>query len=133
MDPNDWAQWEASVKMDAAMIWNGYKQCKGRIMSELKEGIRKASATVTFRHGSRGPSETTIKEGRLRVRIPYARCRDNDLSCVPASIANLLAEKDPLFAKEIVIGARLEIFENLRQFAGWLLTAKCFSRKTIPY
>jgi hypothetical protein len=133
MDPNDWDRWESTAKTDAAMIWDGYKQCKGRVLAEIEGGIRKASATVTFRHGSRGPSETTILQEGLRVKIPYARCQDSDLSCVPASLANVLAEQDPVFSEELVNGSRLEMFENLRQFAGWLLTAKCFSRKRIQY
>jgi hypothetical protein len=52
---------------------------------------------------------------------------------VPASIANLLAENDPVFAEEVVLGALLVTFDNLRQFAGWVLTAKCFSVKRFPH
>ena len=52
---------------------------------------------------------------------------------MPASIANLLAEKDPVFSEEVFIGAILVNFENLRQFSRWLLTAECFSDKIIPF
>jgi hypothetical protein len=33
---NDWARWTTTAKTDAAMIWDGYKQCKGRVLAEIR-------------------------------------------------------------------------------------------------
>jgi hypothetical protein len=55
-----------------------------------KGAIRQASATVTFRHVSKEPSETTIMDEGLSVEIPHARCQDYELSWVPASLANFV-------------------------------------------
>jgi hypothetical protein len=72
-DPAESSLWGYWAKMDADMIWRGYKQCKGRVMAQMKDGPKKAQATVAFRQGSRGISETKIrKEGSrfgFRTRV----------------------------------------------------------------
>jgi hypothetical protein len=92
------------------MIWRGYKQCKGRVMAQIKDGPKKAQATVTFRQGSRGASETEVCEERSPVKVVYSRCQDVGISCVPALLSYLLAEEDPDFALELVNGTRVEMF-----------------------
>jgi hypothetical protein len=102
-------------------------------MAQIKDGPRKDQATVTFRQGSRGTSETEVCEERSPAKVVYSRCQDVGISCVPASLANLLAEKDPDFALELANGTRMEMFSSLRQFTGWLMIASCFLQKPVPY
>jgi hypothetical protein len=106
------------AKMDADIICRGCKQCKDRVMAQMKDDPNKAQATAKFRPGSRGISETEIRKEGVPVRVPYWRCQNVGLSCVSASLANLLAEEDPYFALELVKGSREEMFSSLRQFAG---------------
>jgi hypothetical protein len=114
VDPAERSLWGEWAKMDADMIWRGYKQCKGRVMAQMKNGPKKAQATVIFRKGSRGISETEIREERPPVQVPHSRSQDVSLSCVSASLANLLAEDDPYFALELLDATRNEIFSSLR-------------------
>jgi hypothetical protein len=115
------------------MIWRAYKDCRGRVMAQRRAGSKKCAATTTFKYGSRGPSATIASEECDRVRVPYTRSFDRNLSCVVASLANLVAHGNPDFAARLVNGSRGEEFSSLRKFASWLLTASCFPPKSVPY
>jgi hypothetical protein len=123
VDPAESSLWGEWAKMDADMICRGCKQCKDRVMAHMKDYPKKAQATAKVRPGSRGISETEIRKEGVPVLVPYWRFQDVGLSCVSASLANLLAEEDPDFALELVKGSREEMFSSLRQFAGWLQSA----------
>jgi hypothetical protein len=128
-DPAEWSGWERGAKSAAAMIWRGFGQCKTRVL-QRSGGTKKADATLTFRLGSRARSNTPVVNGGPRVCLAYSRVSDEQLSCVPASLANLVVEDDPEFARSVVEDTRDLMFDDLRQLAKWL-TRPAVGR--IPY
>jgi hypothetical protein len=128
-DPAEWSGWERGAKSAAAMIWRGFVQCKTRVL-QRSGGTKKADATLTFRLGSRAPSDTEVVNGSPGICLAYSRVSDEQLSCVPASLANLIAEDNPEFARSVVEDTRNLMFEDLRQLAKWLTRP---SAGRIPY
>jgi hypothetical protein len=104
------------AKSAAAMIWMGFGQCK-TLLLQRSGGTKKADATLTFRLGSRARSNTPVVNGGLRVCLAYSRVSDEQLSCFPASLANLGVEDDPEFARSVVEDTRDLMFDDLRQLA----------------
>jgi hypothetical protein len=132
-DPDSWALWAEFARADAAMIWRAYKDCKGRVMAQRRAGSRRCMSTSTFKYGSRGPSETAAIGEYDFVRLQYTRLSDNNLSCVVASLANLVVQCNPEFASRLVSGSRGEEFPSLRSFANWLSTASSLPSKSVPF
>jgi hypothetical protein len=128
-DPAEWSGWERGAKRAAAIIWRGCGQCKTRVLQK-SGGTKKADATLTFRLGSRARSNTPVVNGGPRVCLAYSRVSDEQLSFVPASLANLVVEDDPEFARSVVEDTRDLMFDYLRQLAKWL-TRPAVGR--IPY
>jgi hypothetical protein len=74
---------------------------------------------MTFCLGSRARSETALCEEGPKVRDRYSRFSDDCLYCVPASLANVVAEFNPEFSRTVVDGTRDIVFVDLRQ-SSWL-------------
>jgi hypothetical protein len=97
-DPDSWALWAEFARADAAMIWRAYKDCKGRVMAQRRAGSRRCMSTLTFKYGSWGPSETAAIGEYDFVCLQYTRLSDSNLSCVVASLANLVVQCNQEFS-----------------------------------
>jgi hypothetical protein len=118
-NPAERSGWERGAKSAAAMICRGFAQCKTRVLQKSAV-TKKADATLTFQLGSRAPSDTAVVNGSPGISLAYSRVFNEQFSCVPASLANLIAEDNPEFARSVVEDTRNLRFEDLRQLARWL-------------
>jgi hypothetical protein len=97
-DPKENRLWAPVCKDADKMIWEQYKLCKDKITDSQKDGSCTFESSSELPPGSRPPSTTVVQTHGSSFPVTFSHALYPDLSCVPASLANLLARD--LLARE---------------------------------
>jgi hypothetical protein len=126
-DPADYHLWAPACKDSATTIWREYKRCVEKIEAdEQKQArenpskpIRPLISTSALPFGNRLPSSTAVENSGTSFPVRFSRSCHPELSCLFASLANLLADREPELAEEVAL-ASFSTVSNIHRLGIWL-------------
>jgi hypothetical protein len=118
-DPKENKLWAPVCKDAAKMIWEQYKLCKDKITDAQKDGLCNFESSSELPPGSRPPSTTVVQAAGSSFPVTFSRALYPDLSCVPASLANLLAREERVLADTVATTAPVGI-SNIHRLGNWV-------------
>jgi hypothetical protein len=109
-DPADYGLWAPACKDAAVTIWREFKRCVEKIEAEERKKaqanpsrpISPLISTSALPFGNRLPSSTAVEDVGVSFPVQFSRSHHPELSCLFASLANILADREPELAEELV-------------------------------
>jgi hypothetical protein len=132
-DPIERSQFNMEAIGAAEMMWNGFKNCKSRIMMRVaKNPERRYVEAFGFPQGFHSPNRPSL-EGNKQWTIRYSRWSTPSVACMPASISNLICHENQGLAAEIISNSQNEMFGSLRDLSSWLRRTDIFQKGEIYF
>jgi hypothetical protein len=128
------------VKYAAIILWEKYRWCKRNVEYQSSYPGESSFSKNSLPHGLRDKSLTTVISDYVQYRVLFYRQDEPQLPCVPASLTNITAAEDIVFATALLdalspSGNSSTRFTNLREITDWLRHARqeFLEHGRIPY
>lgn len=132
-DPTERSQFNMEAIGAAEMMWNGFKNCKSRILMRVaKNPERRYVEAFSFPQGFHSPIRPSLSD-RQQWTIRYSRWSTPSVACIPASLSNLICHENPGLAAKIISKSQNEMFGSLRDLSSWVRRTDIFQKGEIYF